>query len=54
MLIPAAVCGCRLDNQGFKPGRGRIFVFATTLIAAFVPLARCCWLLLPQVKTQGS
>jgi len=54
MLIPAAVCGCGLDNQGSNPGRGRIFVFAATCIAAFGPLARCCWLLLPQVKTQGS
>lgn len=54
MLIPAAVCGCGLDNQGSGPGGGRIFVFAATCIAAFGLFARCCWLLLPQVKTQGS
>jgi len=53
-LIPAAVCGCGLDNQGSNLGKGRIFVFAAMYIADFGPLARYCWLLLPQVKKQGS
>jgi len=53
-LIPAAVCGCGLDNEGSNLGRGRIFVFAATCIADFDPLVRCCWSLLPRVEKQGS
>ena len=53
-LIPAAVCGHGLDNQGSNLGRGRIFVFAATWVADFGSLARCLSSLLPQVKKQGS